>query len=87
MQSAHSFPNTGDDGPTATDLAAIEAEWPIIAAELAVVDAECRLASSPDVFAVRAHRRAVGALAVVVREQRNHLPTTAHRPSSPTTAA
>ncbi|MEV7229688.1 DUF6284 family protein [Polymorphospora sp. NPDC051019] len=28
------------DGPTAADLAAIEAEWPLIAAELDLVDAE-----------------------------------------------
>jgi hypothetical protein len=29
-----------DDGPTAADLAAIEAEWPLIEAELGVLDAE-----------------------------------------------
>lgn len=55
--------------PTPKDLAGIEAEWPVIAAELAVVDAECRLAASPDALAVRAHRRAVSALAAVTRTQ------------------
>ena len=29
-----------DDGPSAAELAAIEAEWPLIEAELAVLDAE-----------------------------------------------
>lgn len=55
--------------PSAADLARIEAEWPVIEAELAVVDAECRLAASPDPLAVRAHRRAVTALAAVTRTQ------------------
>jgi hypothetical protein len=31
-----------DEGPTADDLAAIEAEWPRIAAEIELVDAEIR---------------------------------------------
>jgi len=30
-------------GPTAAELAAIEAEWPLVEAELAVVDAEIRM--------------------------------------------
>ena len=47
-------------GPTARELAAIEDEWPVIEAELAVVTAECRLAMSPDVLSLRAHARAVG---------------------------
>ena len=29
-----------EDGPSAADLAAIEAEWPVIEAELGVLDAE-----------------------------------------------
>jgi hypothetical protein len=33
-------------GPTAADLAAIEAEWPLIEAELGVVDAEIRMLSA-----------------------------------------
>lgn len=56
-----------DAEPTLTDLAAIVAEEPVIAAEVAVVDAECRLAASPDETAIRAHRRAVLALSVAVR--------------------
>ena len=48
--------------PTLRDLAAIEAEWPVIEAEIAVVDAECRLAASVDAVSVRAHRRAVARL-------------------------
>jgi hypothetical protein len=35
------------DEPTDADLAAIEAEWPLIAAELAVVDAEIAAAQNP----------------------------------------
>jgi hypothetical protein len=31
------------EGPSAADLAAIEAEWPLIEAELAVVEAEARM--------------------------------------------
>lgn len=31
------------DGPTPNDLAAIDAEWPLIEAELAVVDAEIHM--------------------------------------------
>ncbi|WP_125775347.1 DUF6284 family protein [Antribacter gilvus] len=53
--------------PSFADLAAIADEWPVIAAELAVVEAECRLAESPDELAVRAHRRAVSALDLVTR--------------------
>jgi hypothetical protein len=32
-----------NDGPTGSDLAAIEAEWPLIEAELAVLDAEIHM--------------------------------------------
>ena len=46
--------------PTTADLFAIEAEWPVISAEMDLVDAECRLAAWPfDVLAGRAYRRAV----------------------------
>jgi hypothetical protein len=34
------------DEPTAAELAAIEREWPLIAAELAVVDAEVTIADA-----------------------------------------
>ncbi|GAB2766988.1 hypothetical protein GCM10027039_30370 [Terrabacter koreensis] len=53
--------------PRPSDLASIAAEWRVIEAELAVVDAECRLAASPDPLAVRRHRRAVARLARVTR--------------------
>jgi len=36
----------GGDEPSAVELAAIEAEWPVMAAELAVVDAEIRALSA-----------------------------------------
>lgn len=57
------------EGPTPQELAAIEAEWPLIAAELDVVSAECRLAISPDELATRAHRRAVARLATITRQR------------------
>jgi hypothetical protein len=64
------FDNLAATEPEATDLAAIEAEWPVIAAEIAVVDAECRLAAGPtDVLAIRAHRRAVRAVLTALAEQ------------------
>ncbi|GAA4692122.1 hypothetical protein APR04_005780 [Promicromonospora umidemergens] len=56
-----------DDEPTPGDLAAIAAQEPVITAEVAVVDAECRMAMSPDELAVKAHRRAVVALGVAMR--------------------
>ena len=57
-----------DGGPTVPELLAIEAEWPVHAAELAVVEAECRFMLSPDVLARRALRRAVTALTRVYAE-------------------
>ncbi|MFE7506533.1 DUF6284 family protein [Promicromonospora sp. NPDC057488] len=53
--------------PTFTDLAAIVAEEPVISAEVAVVDAECRMAIEPGPAATEAHRRAVTALNTVIR--------------------
>ncbi|MCP2266397.1 DUF6284 family protein [Promicromonospora thailandica] len=82
-----------DDEPTFTDLAAIVAEEPVISAEVAVVDAECRLAMSPDEVAVKAHRRAVAALNVVLRTavetSTNRATSTApvYAPASPLTTA
>ncbi|MEV8373072.1 DUF6284 family protein [Kribbella sp. NPDC056861] len=35
-----SFPVVSSEGPSPTDLAAIEREWPLIAAELDLLDAE-----------------------------------------------
>lgn len=66
---AQNFQLPEPDGPTTAELSAIDSEWPLIAAELALVDAECRLAFSPDVLAVRAHRRAVARVQSVAREQ------------------
>lgn len=61
------------DEPTPGDLDAIEAEWPQIAAEVDLVDAECRLLADPaDVFAKRAHRRAMTALLHLLVQQANH---------------
>lgn len=63
--------------PTVEDLQAIEAEWPVLAAELAVVEAQCRFLVSPDVLARRALRRAEVALsrAVAAQANANRLPT------------
>lgn len=69
--------------PTPAELAAIEAEWPLIAAELDVVTAECRLAASGDELAIRAHRRAVARLASVTRDRAR----TTHASPFPYTAA
>lgn len=59
--------DVSDVEPSFTDLAAIAAEEPVISAEVAVVDAECRMAISPGPAATEAHRRAVAALNVVLR--------------------
>ena len=65
--------NDTRDEPTGDDLAAIEAEWPQIAAERDLVDAECRLLADPsDALAKRAHRRAVSALLHLMVHQANH---------------
>ncbi|GAB3175142.1 hypothetical protein GCM10027059_48440 [Myceligenerans halotolerans] len=53
--------------PSAAELAAIEAEAPVIAAEVRVVEAECLLASHPGPIAVRLHRRMVRRLDQVAR--------------------
>jgi hypothetical protein len=39
----HLTPAPDDEGPTAADLAAIETEWPLIAAELDLTAAEIRV--------------------------------------------
>jgi hypothetical protein len=62
-----------DISPTHSDLVEIEAEWPQIAAEVDLVDAECRLLADPaDVLAKRAHRRAMTALLHLLVQQANH---------------
>ncbi len=73
-----------NEEPTRSHLAAIDAEWPVIAAELEVTDAECRLAASPaDVLAVRAHRRAVRRL-LAVRTTTTVSPTSSSRSAART---
>jgi len=49
--------------PTEAELADIDDEWPVIAAEVALVDAECRHAAAPSELTRRAIRRAEHALA------------------------
>lgn len=69
------------DEPTPRALAAIEAEWPVIAAEIDLVEAECRVISDPaDALALCAHRRAINALLRALVRQINQ-----DRPVSPTT--
>ena len=54
--------------PSDADLVTIEGEWPVISAEMEVVEAECRLAAAPnDVLGRRAHRRAVRRLLAITR--------------------
>ncbi|MFE7504013.1 DUF6284 family protein [Promicromonospora sp. NPDC057488] len=78
-----------DDEPTVDDLAALVAEEPVVSAEVAVVDAECRLATSPDEVAVKAHRNAVTALNTVLRTRAGRATTTApaYAPGSPLSTA
>jgi len=53
--------------PSPAEIASLEAEWPVLEAELALVAAECRLAERPtDQLTIRAHRRAVRALLAVL---------------------
>lgn len=62
-----------DFEPTAADLAAIEAEMPLIEAGVDLVDAECRVLAHPtDALARRAHRRAMNALLDLLVQQANH---------------
>jgi hypothetical protein len=49
--------------PTVADLRAIEAEWPVLAAEVELVDAECRAATHPGPVSRRAVQRALRRLA------------------------
>jgi len=64
--------------PSAAELAAIEREWPVLSAELAVVQAECRHLLRPSDLSHRALRRAHRALAVAQRDAHN-LTTTDQR--------
>ena len=49
-------------GPTVAELEAIEAEWPVIAAEVALVDAECRYLARPSAASRAAVRAAEAAV-------------------------
>lgn len=60
--------------PDPDELAAIEADAVVLAAELLVVDAECRLALRPDEAAHRALRRAVTALTRLYAQQHGTQP-------------
>jgi hypothetical protein len=65
--------NDTRDEPTGDDLAAIEAEMPVIAAGVDLVDAECRVLANPsDALARRAHRRAMNALMSLLVQHANH---------------
>ncbi|GGU26629.1 DUF6284 family protein [Nocardioides albus] len=65
--------NDTRDEPTGDDLAMIEAEMLLIAAGVDLVDAECRVLTSPsDALARRAHRRAMSALLSLLVQQANH---------------
>lgn len=57
----------GERGPSRRELRAIQAEWPLIAAELAVVDAEIAAARSGDDESELARRRLRRAQARLVR--------------------
>src|SRR5688500_6729239 len=58
-RSTEGGPHMCKESTRAADLDAIAGEWPVIEAELALVEAECRLAAAPEPLAVRAHRRGV----------------------------
>ncbi|WP_083933555.1 DUF6284 family protein [Kribbella catacumbae] len=52
-----SLPVADGDEPTAADLAAIEREWPLIAAELDLLDAEISLLGLSGFVSAMDHRR------------------------------
>jgi hypothetical protein len=56
------------DGPTPEDLAAIEREWPLIEAEMDLVDAEIRMLTAVGVPSLLDWRRLRRAEARVMRE-------------------
>ncbi len=58
--------------PTADDLRAIEAEAPVLVAELAVVDAECRWLICPSDLNRRHLRRTQSALSRALAVHANH---------------
>lgn len=60
------LPDREPVGPSVAELAAIEAEWPVIAAEVALVDAECEQLLRPSGVARARVRRAEAVLARVI---------------------
>ena len=58
--------------PTVEDLEAIEAEWPVIAAEVALVSAEIEFLGRPSLEARRHLRRSQHALARAIACHVNH---------------
>lgn len=66
-------------GPSVEELAAIENEWPVLAAELAVVHAECQHLLRPSDITHRSLRRAHRALTTAELHAHNrsinHSPT------------
>jgi hypothetical protein len=73
------FTAVDDDEPSPHDLAAIEAEWPLIAAEIDLVDAEIRVLSAlhgPTALDWRRLRRAEWRVAteVIAHAARIHRP-------------
>ncbi len=66
-------PSSAGEEPTVEELRQIEVEWPVEAAYLAVVEAECRFLARPDVLARRAVRRAEVALDRALADHENAL--------------
>ncbi|MGX4658062.1 DUF6284 family protein [Micromonospora sp. SCSIO 07396] len=74
----------GTTEPTAADLAAIEAEWPLIAAELDVLDAEITLLNAidqggPTALDWRRLRRAEARVTRAAADLADHARTDPHR--------
>ena len=67
LRMSHGF---RDREPSAKELAAIDAEWPLIAAELDVVDAEAALVRAPGDLTARRLAKAKRQLQAVLVERR-----------------
>lgn len=61
-------PNIWSQGPTARELQAIEAEWPLISAELAVLDAEITCLQTGEQSSELSRRRLRRAQAALSRQ-------------------
>jgi hypothetical protein len=73
------------DGPTLEELAAIEAEWPLIAAGIDLVDAEIRVLTADGGPSPLDWRRLRRAEARVLREAAAYASHTAATPTTPST--